>query len=102
VKRLNLRHSSNQGNKNEPKWSRNEESAQEREGEEEEREEHITNYKNKTSSKSRRTQEDSGPPFPLEFLVFTLNTWISRPLSHKHLRGEETLIKDERKYKWRR
>jgi hypothetical protein len=27
-------------------------------------------------------KEDSGPPFPLEFLVLTLNTWISGPLSH--------------------
>jgi hypothetical protein len=27
-------------------------------------------------------KEDSGPPFLLEFLVLTLNTWISGPLSH--------------------
>jgi hypothetical protein len=47
-------------------------------------------------------KEDSGPPFPLEFLILTLNTWISGPLSHKHLRGGETLTKDERKFKWRR
>jgi hypothetical protein len=53
---LNSRHSSNQDNKNDPKWSRDEESAQEPEGKEEEREEHITNHKNKTSSKFRRTQ----------------------------------------------
>jgi hypothetical protein len=26
--------------------------------------------------------EDSGPPFPLEFLILTLNAWISGPLSH--------------------
>jgi hypothetical protein len=51
VERLNSRHSSNQGNKNKPKWSRNEKSAQAQKGEEEEREEHITNHKNKTSSK---------------------------------------------------
>jgi hypothetical protein len=83
MKKLNSRHSSNQGNKNEPKWSRNEESAQEREGEEEEeREEHITNHKNKTSSKYRRTQGGFEISFSLEFLILTLNTWISGPLSH--------------------
>jgi hypothetical protein len=38
-------------------------------------------------------KEDLGPPFPLEFLVLTLNTWISGPLSHKHLRGGETLTR---------
>jgi hypothetical protein len=27
-------------------------------------------------------KEDSKTPFPLEFLVLTLNTWISGPLSH--------------------
>jgi hypothetical protein len=43
VERLNSRHISNQYNKNEPKWSRNEDLAQEQEGEEEEREEHINN-----------------------------------------------------------
>jgi hypothetical protein len=51
-------------------------------GEEEECEEHITNHKNKTSSKSRRTQGEFGASFPLEFLILTLNTWISGPLSH--------------------
>jgi hypothetical protein len=30
----------------------------------------------------RGHKEDSRPPFPLEFLVLTLNTWISGPLSH--------------------
>jgi hypothetical protein len=30
----------------------------------------------------RGHKEDLGPPFPLEFLVLTLNTWISGPLSH--------------------
>jgi hypothetical protein len=93
VERLNSRHSSNQGNKNEPKWSRNEESAQEREGKEEEREEHITNHKNEFLSNPGGYKEDLGPPFPLEFLVLTLNTWISGPLSHKHLRGGETLTR---------
>jgi hypothetical protein len=43
VERLNSRHSSNQDNKNEPKWSRNKELAQEQEGEEE-HEEHIINH----------------------------------------------------------
>jgi hypothetical protein len=32
-------------------------------------------------------KEDSGPPFSLEFLVLTLNIWISGPLSHKQLEG---------------
>jgi hypothetical protein len=77
VERLNSRHSSNQGNKSKPKWSRNKESAQEREGEEEECEEHITNHKNKFLPNPQGHKEDSGPPFPLEFLVLTLNTWIS-------------------------
>jgi hypothetical protein len=27
-------------------------------------------------------KEDSEPPFPLEFLILTLNTWISGHLSH--------------------
>jgi hypothetical protein len=47
-------------------------------------------------------KEDSGPPFALEILVLTQITRISGPLSHKHLRGGETLTKDERKCKWRR
>jgi hypothetical protein len=80
VERLNSRHSSNQDNKNEPKWSRNKESAQEREGEEEEREEHITRTKLLPNPEGHK--EDLGPPFPLEFLVLTVNTWISGPLSH--------------------
>jgi hypothetical protein len=36
----------------------------------------------KLLSNSGGHKEDSGPSFPLEFLVLTLNTWISRPLSH--------------------
>jgi hypothetical protein len=101
VERLNSRHSSNQGNKNEPKWSINEESAQEQEGKKK-------NTKNTSQITTKLLlnpgghKEDSGPPFPLKFLVLTLNTWISGPLSHKHLRKGETLTKDERKYKWRR
>jgi hypothetical protein len=38
-------------------------------------------------------KEDSGPPFPLEFLFLTLNTWITGPLSHKKLRGGKTLTR---------
>jgi hypothetical protein len=38
-------------------------------------------------------KEDSGPPFLLEFLVLTLNTWIIVPLSHKNLRGGKTLTR---------
>jgi hypothetical protein len=53
---INSRHSLNQGNKNKPKWSRNEESAQEREGEEEEREEHIKNTRIDSNSEHRRTR----------------------------------------------
>jgi hypothetical protein len=45
-------------------------------------------------------KKDSGPPFPLELLVLTLNTKISGPLSHKQLEGG-TLTEHERK-KWRR
>jgi hypothetical protein len=56
VERLKSRHSSNQGNKNEPKWSRNEESAQEQEGEEEECEEHIKNTQIDFNSEHRRTR----------------------------------------------
>jgi hypothetical protein len=41
VERLNSHHNSNQGNKDKPKWFRNEESAKKREREEEEREEHM-------------------------------------------------------------
>jgi hypothetical protein len=47
-------------------------------------------------------KKDLEPPFPLEFLVLTQNTWISGSLSHKHLWGGETLTNDERKCKWRR
>jgi hypothetical protein len=93
VERLNSHHSSNQGNKNEQKWPRNKKSAQEREGKKKNAKNTSQNHKIKTSCKSRRTQEDSGPPFPLEFLVLTLNTWISGPLSHKHLRGGKTLTR---------
>jgi hypothetical protein len=50
----------------------------------------------------REHKEDSGPSFLLKFFVLTLSRWISGPLYHKHLRGGETLTKDERKYKWRR
>jgi hypothetical protein len=81
VEKLNSRHSSNQGNKNEPKWSRNEESAQEREGEEEERNTSQI-IRTKLLPNPGGHKEDSGPPFPLEFLILTLNTWISGPLSH--------------------
>jgi hypothetical protein len=38
-------------------------------------------------------KEDSGPPFPLKILVLTQITRISGPLSHKHLRGGETLTR---------
>jgi hypothetical protein len=38
-------------------------------------------------------KEDSGPPFPLEILVLTQITRITGPLSHKHLRGGETLTR---------
>jgi hypothetical protein len=45
-------------------------------------------------------KEDSGPHFPLEILVLTQITWISGPLSHKQLRGGETLTR--KNCKWRR
>jgi hypothetical protein len=38
-------------------------------------------------------KEDSGPPFSLEILVLTQITRISGPLSHKQLRGGETLTR---------
>jgi hypothetical protein len=41
----------------------------------------------------RGHKEDSGPPFPLEILVHTQIIRISGPLSHKQLRGGETLTR---------
>jgi hypothetical protein len=38
-------------------------------------------------------KEDTGPPFLLEILVLIQITRISGPLSHKHLRGGETLTR---------
>jgi hypothetical protein len=38
-------------------------------------------------------KEDSGPPFPLQILVLTQIKRICGPLSHKHLRGGETLTR---------
>jgi hypothetical protein len=43
----------------------------------------------------RGHKEDLGPPFPLEI------TRISGPLSHKQLRGGETLTRIKKR-KWRR
>jgi hypothetical protein len=79
--------------KNGSKWSRNDESTQQREGEGEEREEHIKNTKSDSSAKSRRTQGGFETSFSLEILVLTQITRISGPLSHKHLRGGETLTR---------
>jgi hypothetical protein len=45
----------------------------------------------------RGHKEDLGPSFTLEFLVFTLNTWISGPLSHTINKKGGTVTKDERK-----
>jgi hypothetical protein len=45
----------------------------------------------------RGHKEDSGPPFPHEFLVLTLITWISGPLSHTSNKGGGNPNKDERK-----
>jgi hypothetical protein len=47
-------------------------------------------------------KEDSRPPFPLKILVLTQITRIGGPLSHKHLRGGETLTKRKENIKWRR
>jgi hypothetical protein len=102
VERLNSRHSSNQVNKNEPKWSRNKKSAQEREGKKKNTKNTSQITRTKLLPNPGGHKEDSGPPFPLEFLVLTLNTWISGPLSHKHLRGGETLTRMKKKCKWRR
>jgi hypothetical protein len=82
VERLDSHHSSNQDNKNEPKWSRNKELAQERQGEEEEHEEHIKNIR---IDSKLRTPEDTrwlGPPFPQRFMVLTLTGGLV-DLSHK-------------------
>jgi hypothetical protein len=88
--------------KNGSKWSRNDESTQKREGKE-------NNMKN--TSRTQRAilppnpgghKEDSGPPFSLEILVLTQITRIGGPLSHKHLRGGETLTRMKENTKWRR
>jgi hypothetical protein len=82
VKRLNSHHSSNQGNKDESKWSRNEESLKNERGKKKNTKNTSQITRTKLLPNLGGHKEDSGPPFPLEFLVLTLNTWISGPLSH--------------------
>jgi hypothetical protein len=72
MERLNLRHSSNQGNKNKPKWSRNKESKEELE---EEGRSSWRTHQEHTNFFIRWTPEDTGgfgTSFPQRFMVLAL------------------------------
>jgi hypothetical protein len=85
------RHSTNQGNKNEPKWSRIEESKHELEGRK--RRTRRTQHE-LTNRFLRRTLEDTRrirDLLPKRVLGSYTNSWISGPLSHKQLEVGKTL-----------
>jgi hypothetical protein len=91
VERFYSCHSTNQGNKNKPKWSRIEESKHELEGRKQRtrRTQHeLTNlFLRRTPEDTRRIRD----LLPKRVLSSYTNSWISGPLSHKQLEVGKTL-----------
>jgi hypothetical protein len=75
VERLNSRHRSLQHKRNKTKWSQNEESVQEREGEKEERESHEIHHK--TNPGGHEVVRATILAANLKFLHESLNLWTS-------------------------
>jgi hypothetical protein len=99
VERFYSRHSTNQGNKNEPKWSRNDESKEELEGRK--RRTRRTHHE-LTNLFLRRTPEDTGgfgTSFPQRFMVLTLISGLVDLSLTQAPRGRNTMGENE---KWRR